>query len=197
MGNTLKIFASAVALACGATAGEAAVVVHVGTLTPNLFYNVAPQQVSAISNYKPGSTVYFSFQLPTSALVQSSMLLTYTPKNKPAVNAPVQFALFRGLCGSTTCTPAGGVLDTSPLTPGAALADALPAGDYFLKVVAATLPSNLSTYRIGPTLSATVLAVVPEPASWAMMILGFGLIGTTLRRRPAMLKPGAAGSLPA
>ncbi|QMW22732.1 PEPxxWA-CTERM sorting domain-containing protein [Sandaracinobacteroides saxicola] len=27
------------------------------------------------------------------------------------------------------------------------------------------------------------LAVVPEPATWAMMILGFGLVGGTLRRR--------------
>jgi hypothetical protein len=184
--NALKIFAGGLALAGGATAADAAVVVHVGTLTPNLFYNVAPSQISAISNYAPGSTVYFSFKLPTTALLQSSMLLTYTPKNKPAVNAPVQFALFKGLCGATTCTPAGGALDTSPLTPGAALADALPGGDYFLKVIAATVPSKLSTYRIGPTLSATFLAVVPEPANWAMMILGFGLIGTALRRRPQL-----------
>ena len=27
------------------------------------------------------------------------------------------------------------------------------------------------------------LALVPEPAAWAMMIAGFGLIGATLRRR--------------
>ncbi len=28
---------------------------------------------------------------------------------------------------------------------------------------------------------------VPEPASWAMLITGFGLIGTTMRRRTARL----------
>lgn len=29
------------------------------------------------------------------------------------------------------------------------------------------------------------IAMVPEPASWALMILGFGLVGSALRRRPA------------
>lgn len=32
---------------------------------------------------------------------------------------------------------------------------------------------------------------VPEPASWAMMLLGFGLTGTMLRRRPALRSAGA------
>ncbi|WP_022680501.1 PEPxxWA-CTERM sorting domain-containing protein [Sandarakinorhabdus limnophila] len=27
---------------------------------------------------------------------------------------------------------------------------------------------------------------VPEPASWTMMIAGFGMVGTILRRRTAM-----------
>ena len=29
-----------------------------------------------------------------------------------------------------------------------------------------------------------VLRAVPEPATWAMMLLGFGAIGLTMRRRP-------------
>jgi PEP-CTERM motif len=32
------------------------------------------------------------------------------------------------------------------------------------------------------------LAPVPEPASWAMMIAGFGIVGATLRRRAAKLR---------
>ena len=55
--NALKVAAAGLALACGATAGQAAVVVKVGTVNPNIFYNVAPAQISGISNFKPGSTV--------------------------------------------------------------------------------------------------------------------------------------------
>lgn len=34
------------------------------------------------------------------------------------------------------------------------------------------------------TISDTPFAAVPEPATWALMIAGFGLIGATLRQRP-------------
>lgn len=33
------------------------------------------------------------------------------------------------------------------------------------------------------TVGSTVVSTAPEPASWAMMLLGFGVIGVTLRRR--------------
>ncbi len=33
-----------------------------------------------------------------------------------------------------------------------------------------------------------VSAVVPEPASWAMMIAGFGLVGAAMRRRPSVMR---------
>ena len=37
------------------------------------------------------------------------------------------------------------------------------------------------------------LAAVPEPASWALMIAGFGLVGAAMRRRAA----AAAAAVPA
>ncbi|GGD99950.1 hypothetical protein GCM10011529_02650 [Polymorphobacter glacialis] len=33
--------------------------------------------------------------------------------------------------------------------------------------------------------SVSVTAAVPEPATWAMLVVGFGLVGATLRRRNA------------
>jgi len=39
----------------------------------------------------------------------------------------------------------------------------------------------------GPSNSITVTAAVPEPASWAMLIAGFGLVGAAMRRRAAAL----------
>ena len=40
-----------------------------------------------------------------------------------------------------------------------------------------TLPSSSNVYRFTST------AAVPEPATWAMMLVGFGGIGMTMRRR--------------
>ncbi len=37
------------------------------------------------------------------------------------------------------------------------------------------------------------LAAVPEPGSWALMIAGFGLVGSAMRRRTAALQPVIAG----
>jgi hypothetical protein len=42
------------------------------------------------------------------------------------------------------------------------------------------------------SLTVTTTAVVPEPASWAMMIAGFGLIGGAMRRRSAQSRPASA-----
>jgi hypothetical protein len=41
--------------------------------------------------------------------------------------------------------------------------------------------SAVSSFTVGGT--AELRAAVPEPASWAMMIVGFGLVGTSLRHR--------------
>ena len=50
-------------------------------------------------------------------------------------------------------------------------------------------PPPITTAQVPPTVTPT--APVPEPASWAMMLLGFALMGRALRRR------GAAGLQPA
>ncbi|HEX8413680.1 MAG TPA: PEPxxWA-CTERM sorting domain-containing protein [Sphingomicrobium sp.] len=40
-----------------------------------------------------------------------------------------------------------------------------------------------STFFVNATSSAVVASAVPEPASWAMMIGGFGIVGGSLRRK--------------
>ncbi len=39
----------------------------------------------------------------------------------------------------------------------------------------------------GPALDNVSIAAVPEPATWSMMLLGFGAIGVGLRRRKPRL----------
>jgi hypothetical protein len=51
------------------------------------------------------------------------------------------------------------------------------------------LGSNLAFSNFGAVAIESLPSVgggVPEPATWAMMLLGFGIIGTTLRRRSAL-----------
>jgi hypothetical protein len=38
----------------------------------------------------------------------------------------------------------------------------------------------------GPAVANVTLSAAPEPATWATMLLGFGLIGATMRRRAAV-----------
>lgn len=50
-------------------------------------------------------------------------------------------------------------------------------GEYFTSVrYSGQFATGGTDFQIGT-------AVVPEPASWAMMLIGFGLVGATLRRR--------------
>jgi hypothetical protein len=46
---------------------------------------------------------------------------------------------------------------------------------------------DLGLFRADLTVTKFADGAVPEPASWALMILGFGLAGATLRRRRAAL----------
>ncbi len=42
---------------------------------------------------------------------------------------------------------------------------------------------DTSTRRVSSGVVTTITQAVPEPATWAMMLVGFGLVGTALRRR--------------
>lgn len=46
--------------------------------------------------------------------------------------------------------------------------------------------------NIGIVIDNVSLTVVPEPSTWALLILGFGVIGAAARRRRALSKPAAA-----
>ena len=46
----------------------------------------------------------------------------------------------------------------------------------------------IDTIGSGPLIGITATGAVPEPATWGMMILGFGIVGSTLRRRNHSLR---------
>ncbi len=83
---------------------------------------------------------------------------------------------------SVTQTGAGTQLNVCTSGAGGAASQvaldaACPAGQSFI-------PSMIYGFRVTGADAAGVLAV-PEPSTWAMMLAGFGAIGTTLRRRRA------------
>lgn len=85
------------------------------------------------------------------------------------------------LVGGTNAlrTPENGVVEFS-FSELAAYEGLLTAAGY--NFTAAGLTGASPIYRISFTSS---VAAVPEPASWAMMIMGFGLTGAAVRRRAA------------
>ena len=54
-------------------------------------------------------------------------------------------------------------------------------GQYFLSSVTATNGVNPGLSKL--SFEGSLVTAVPEPATWALMILGFGIVGSALRRR--------------
>ena len=66
---------------------------------------------------------------------------------------------------------------TFTLNFGAALGSSISIDDLFVRYQSINAPGIAGGSGVG------TVVVVPEPATWAMLILGFGLAGASLRRR--------------
>jgi hypothetical protein len=62
-------------------------------------------------------------------------------------------------------------------------------------LIGALYGSDHNDYFKLDALNVTVFPTVPEPSTWMTMILGFGFVGGTMRRRKASI--GKASALPA
>ena len=89
--------------------------------------------------------------------------------------------------GTTQIRIGGVVSGLSTIDQAAGLAD------FFLRFDRNTLATQNFVYYDGITPAfgglpgnVTVTAAVPEPATWAMLILGFGLVGAAMRKRQSV-----------
>jgi PEP-CTERM motif len=109
---------------------------------------------------------------PVGALSQMQAAIVV---QQSAVPEPIEFSLYSGAPGSGT------LVDTSSDTVGSALFDVpLSAGNYFIQLD----PSNIAVN--GEEVSGSIqvfsgVSAAPEPATWAMMVLGVGVIGAAMR----------------
>lgn len=100
--------------------------------------------------------------------------------------------LFAGLTSASAQVFINGVLAGTVTHTGGSTSDL--AWQLFHTSFIATGPTTLSFVNTagaqneGVFLDAVTVAAVPEPATWAMMLMGFGAIGISLRRRPPNLR---------
>ena len=71
------------------------------------------------------------------------------------------------------------------------LRDALPAGQFGYTL--ASEPDNQEGYGYRRVTIDRIADAVPEPATWAMMIVGFATVGAALRRRPSSRMAAVSG----
>lgn len=99
-------------------------------------------------------------------------------------------------CATAACTDLlGSALSFSksaPVSPTSAADFAYEAdlagltGQYFLYSVTGAAGLNVGLSSL--SFEGTLVPAVPEPATWALMILGFGIVGSALRRRRAQVR---------
>ncbi len=173
MTTTLKtLFAGAAVLSALAMAAPASAVTIVTPFSTGPFDLNNPLGTIPATKLQTGNVYDFSFTLdmPTgsSTSVQLSSQLLKGGGSTPEL---IQYSLYSGVSGSGTFISQSS-LDFSPT-----IAFTPTVGDYYVEVnyIAAS----------GEVAGGTLTASVPEPASWAMMLVGFGALGVALRRRAA------------
>ena len=170
----------AMALVGGNTAANAAVVVvspvtnpaSLATLTPPTTFSIATNLASGPGTF---STDYNFTIVGMSTLFNGQISSQNGPNDAQqiAFDAPL---LLSGATTLYTFVQDAGNVNTWAITPANAIL--LAPGTYTIRVAGDLLTENASYAG-----NFNVNAAVPEPKTWAMMLLGFGAMGLAIRRR--------------
>lgn len=203
MKRFLSVFAAASAIALSSVAANAAVVVN-GPIRPGQVLNPSPGQTMDFfvsGNITNGSisgtfgdtgipagtfTDLYDFIIPQTGIGSGSLTTTVDLNglNGPTdldiisvtVNGLLATAVYRDASGAVCTTPGVGscgatetfAIDNVPITAGAPNEIAV---------------SGVSRGNGSYGGNATFTPAVPEPATWGMMLLGFGAMGFAMRRK--------------
>jgi len=172
----------AAALTCGTTGANAATVA--GTLDPidsanlNTYLTEGFGETQAVLNIGDPFTTVYDFTLNFDVLANSQV------SSKFFANTDIDFSsiLLDGFAFTNTSTDASTGTEVWELL----LPVSLLAGNHQI-----TVNGNVvGTRKAGSYVGNMNISPVPEPATWAMMLLGFGAVGFAMRRRrrPALMQ---------
>jgi hypothetical protein len=121
-----------------------------------------------------GNTYDFTFSMAQPLNGSTATIQIQAQAQKSGDNEPITYDFYSGDPGS------GSFLGTSSTGTNANLTFNPGVSDYYVQVT----PAYIAEGKTGEALSGTILiSTVPEPAAWALMLVGFGGLGATLRRR--------------
>lgn len=173
MTNLKTILGVTAALSLGALAAPADSATI--AITGGPFSGTNPIGAFPVIALNSSDTYDFTFSLvpPLGGDTQEQIEAQSRPTVGPGSPEPIQFDLYSG-----TPTGSNSRIATSTRSTSAFLAEDLAPGNYFVQVTPGDIAVNNEVLS-----GSLVTASVPEPASWALMILGVGAIGATLRGR--------------
>jgi hypothetical protein len=198
--NSVRALSLAAALTC-ANAAQAAINIYSATLTgPNESPpNASPGTGSAtvtIDTVANTMLVYVTFAglqgTTTASHIHAPTAVPLTGTAGVATTTPTFAGFPLGVTSGTYNPSAFDLLSASTYNPAyvtanggtpasaeAALLSAIASGKSYLNIHTTSFP--------GGEIRGFLVAVVPEPATWMMMLLGFGAIGLAVRRRRTSL----------
>jgi len=179
--NTL-VAGTAMLAAIGATAASAATIIVPIPGGPFSLVNGLATLPGTILN--KGNTYDFTFTMDNPLKGSVSTAQIQAQAQHTGNNETITFDLYSG-------DPGGGhsYMATSSTGTNANISFNATPGDYYVQITPAYIKEGVNK----EALSGTILtSTVPEPAAWGMMLLGFGVVGGSLRvarRRSDTLTP--------
>lgn len=168
--NSKFLFAGAAIISALAITSPVSAATVITPFTGGPFSLNNPLGTLPATKMKIGNTYDYTFTLVdpvgsiSSTQVQAQLLV-----HGGSTPELIQYSLYSGVPGSGVFQSQSS-LDFSPT-----IAFSPAAGNYYLQVDKISANNEVA--------GGTLTAAVPEPASWAMMLVGFGVLGGALRRR--------------